>query len=102
MNKLKALQTWETRMRDMNDALGLLHDATGFDDSAPINKAVFALQGAYTAAIAERVGLNEEWLDEWWNGRNFGERALEVTVNGVDYVIKTTAELHEVLVDIED
>lgn len=71
MTKIEILREWQTKMQALEARMAELMALTSAVDS-PLNEAIWAVQQAYTAAIAELVGDEELWLEWWWHECDLG------------------------------
>lgn len=97
---LTILDRWRDALQaceePMDTIIGLF---AGCPDGPPPD-AVFALQGAYTAEVAERLTCCPDMLTDWWLVHRFGAEAMEVGwVGGPLRKLESNADMAKFIFD---
>jgi hypothetical protein len=70
-----------------------LENVIGVDPDGPLAKAIGDVADAYTAAVSEQIGDEEEWLSWYWFDNDMGKKGLSAGKPGKHMPIKTVADL---------
>lgn len=80
--RLAILTVWQLELQKARALIAPVDAALGLACESPIHTAVWGLQDAYTAAVAQLIGDTEEWL-AWFSTENdFGAKGLEASGPG--------------------
>lgn len=88
-----ALQRWIDAMDKAGEHIDALIDTMGLEPEGPTCTAVFALQGALTAATADLVGDSAQWLEWFWSENDMGRRGHEAGPKDARRPIRTAEDL---------
>lgn len=93
------LKAWQAHGRALYDAQGAAYKAIGSTFDSPFWDAIFDTWRSYTAAVAELVGDEEEWL-EWFDVEcDLGRRPkLMRFASGKEVRVRTVQQLARVIV----
>lgn len=73
-----ALQRWIDATKAADEHFDALVDIMGLEPDGPTLTAVYALQGALTAATADLVGDHTQWLEWFWTENGMGATGIAV------------------------
>ena len=91
---LSLAETWEAAMVELDAQMDSLTTLVGVAPESPLPAAIYRLQGAYTRAVSDLLGISSEWLEAWWLEHNYGERPMQAGLKGEPLRnITTLAEL---------
>ncbi len=92
--RLDRLTAWQSTMTAMEDPQTALMAMTAGVDG-PLFQAIGQLMDDYTAAIAEIVGDEFDWLDWWQQECDYGKRPKEASASADDplHLITTIEDL---------
>lgn len=96
------LDKWQARMIEADTRLDTLADMLMASPESDFMQAMHAMMGGYTAAVAQLVKDDCDWLSWWWLDCAFGASGIrEVTLNhGKDErKINNTTDLAQLLFD---
>ena len=93
------LVSWHERIADLEEQISALSEPLGLIVDTPFGVAVYSVAGAYTTAVAEKLGWDEETIKAWWLEHNFAEIPLIIYANGEGQKIGSTEELAQFVFD---
>lgn len=88
-----ALQRWIDAMQAADEHFDSLTDIMGLEPEGPTCTAVYALQGALTAATADLVGDSVQNLEWFWTENGMGSKAQPAGPVGAFRPIRTSEDL---------
>jgi hypothetical protein len=92
------LEAWADRQRKLTAQYEALKALTGADCECELLKPVWSVWSAYTVAVSELVGDNNEWLQWYELECDMGRRPREVTsLGGKTIKVRTLRQLARVI-----
>lgn len=90
-------------MIDLDAQMDSLTSLVGVAPESPLPAAIYRLQGAYTRAVSDLLGISSEWLEVWWMEHDYGERPMKAGLKGDPLRnITTLAELLALVRDAQE
>lgn len=100
---LSQVDTWQSVMIELDAQMDSLTSLVGVAPESPLPAAIYRLQGAYTRAVSDLLGISSEWLEVWWMEHDYGERPMKAGLKGDPLRnITTLAELLALVRDAQE
>lgn len=95
---VKRLEAWAARQRELHAQYAALHALTGAEADCPLMRPVWSVWTAYTVAVSEIVGDDNEWLQWYELECDMGRRPKTVTSTGGKTIkVRTLRQLARVI-----
>ena len=94
------LTDWQERMRELEAQMDALAGLIGTSPESPLQAAVYAVMGAYTRTVGQALGAWDDVLLDWWTEHNFGERPMQIGLDGEP--LRTITAIEELAALIAD
>lgn len=91
--KLQTLHAWQHRVTTCREAIAPAIDIMGLDERCPLLEQIWLLETTLTAAIAQIVGDEAEWLDWYAHENAFGAKGMDAGPKDAMRPIKTPEDL---------
>lgn len=98
---LAILDRWRDALQACEEPMDTIIGLFAGCPDGPLPDAVFALQGAYTAEVAERLTCCPDMLTDWWLVHRFGAEAMRVGLdNEPDWrLLESNADMAKFIAD---
>lgn len=93
MNKVEIIQNWIDKIKESNSLVNPVIDALQCEPENPISNSIDLIQTAYTEAVKQLVGDDQDWLDWFWWDNEMGMRGFEAGLRENKRPIKTAEDL---------
>ena len=88
---------WAARQEALTAQYEALQALTGADCESPFLSVVFEIWAAYTVAMSENIGDEDEWLQWYEYECKMGTQAMDVKVGGRTINVRTLRQLATVI-----
>lgn len=100
---LRIAERWQDAMVECDAQMDSLCTLIGVSPESPLPAAIYKMQGAYTRAVSDLLGISSEWLEVWWMEHDYGERPMKAGLKGDPLRnITTLAELLALVRDAQE
>lgn len=75
-------EQWQSTMAELDSQMDSLCTLIGSSPESPLPAAIYKMQGDYTRAVSEVLGISDEWLMAWWLEYGLGDQPMQAGLKG--------------------